>query len=155
MRISEAGESKFQDLKESHEALKNEKDAYLCEGEAYLSAAHEKTGGLETEDEINKTIEALEADLQAKESARDSADQQLQNSQNLLTQKQTTHKMREENFNKSAEKLDASREVYFNRLEKEGFETPEAHDSAFRDDDLDTRLNRATLRRIRRNCSGS
>ena len=130
-----ADESKLQDLKESHEALKNEKDEYLREGEAFLTAAREKTGGLETEDEINKAIATLDADLQAKENTRDSADQQLQNSQNLLTQKQTTHKMREENFNTSAEKLDASREVYFDKLEKEGFEAPEAHDNAFRDDD--------------------
>ena len=141
----EADEGKLQDLKDSHEALKNEKDQYLREREAFLSAAREKTGGLETEDEINKAIRTLEADLQTKENARDSAKQQLQNSQNLLTQKQTTHKMREEDFNKSAEKLNASRQVYFNKLKKEGFDAPEAHNDAFRDDgqiqDLNDQIN--------------
>ena len=131
----EADESKLQGLNESHEALKNEKDEYMREREAFLTAAREKTGGLETEDEINKAMSELDADLQSKENARDSADQQLQNSQNLLTQKQTTHEMREEDFNKAAEKLDVSRETYFNKLEKEGFDTPEAHENAFRDDD--------------------
>ena len=130
-----ADESKLQGLKESHEALKNEKDEYTREREAFLTAAREKTGGLDTEDDINAAVEALQTDLQAKENARDSAEQQLQNSQNLLTQKQTTHKMREEDFNKSAEKLDTSREVYFNQLKKEGFDASEAHNDAFRDDD--------------------
>ena len=140
-----ADESKLQDLKDSRETLKNEKDEYLREGEAYLSAAREKIGGLDTEDDINAAIEALQADLQAKENARDSAKQQLQNSQNLLTQKQTAREMCEERFNASADKLNASREVYFNKLEKEGFDTPEAHDDAFRDDgqiqDLSDRIN--------------
>ena len=131
----EADESKLQDLKESHEVLKNEKDAYLREAEAYLSAARQKTGGLETEAEINKAIEALDADLQIKENERDSTKQQLQNSQDLLTQKRTTHDIGEKQFNTTVEKLNASREVYFNKLEKEGFDAPEAHDSAFRDDD--------------------
>ena len=140
-----ADQGTLQHLKDSRKALKNEKDAYLREGEAYLSAAREKTGGLDTEDDINAAIEALQADLQAKENARDSAEQQLQNSQNSLTQKQTAREMCEERFNASADKLNASREVYFNKLEKEGFDTPEAHDDAFRDDgqiqDLSDRIN--------------
>ncbi len=129
-----AEQGTLQNLKDNREALKNEKDGYLHEREAFLTAAREKTGGLDTEDDINAATEALQTNIQAKENARDSADQQLQNSQNLLTQRQTTHKMREEDFNKSAEKLDASREVYFNKLKKEGFDAPEAHDNAFRDD---------------------
>ena len=141
----EADESKFQGLKESHEALKNEKDEYMHEQEAFLTAAREKTGGLDTEDDINAAIEALQTDLQAKENARDSAKQQLQNSQNLLTQKQTTHKMRQEGFNKSAEELETARFAYFSKLEEEGFDAPEAHDNAFRDDgqiqDLNDQIN--------------
>ena len=130
-----ADESKLQDLKESREALQNEKDEYLREQETFLTAAREKTGGLETEDEINKAIATLETDLQTKENARDDAEQQLQNSQNLLTRKQTAHDIGKEQFNTAAEKLDTSRQAYFNKLEKEGFDTPEAHDDAFRDDD--------------------
>jgi len=131
----EADESKLQDMKESHEALKNEKDAYLREGKAYLSAARQKTGGLETEAEINKAIEALDAGLQIKENERNGAEQQLQNSQDLLTQKRTTHDIGEKQFNTAVEKLDASRQVYFDKLEEAGFDTAEAHDNAFRDDD--------------------
>ena len=141
IQISKQTKTNFQDLKNSHEALKNEKDEYLRERETDLSAAREKTDGLETEDEINEAIEALETDLQVREDARDAAKQQLQNSQNVLTQKRTAHEMRDKQFNTTAEKLDASREVYFNKLEKEGFDAPEAHDDAFRDDNQIQDLN--------------
>ena len=131
----EADESKLQDLKASHEALKNEKDAYMREWEAFLTAAREKTGGLETENQINKAMHALETDLQAKEDARDRAEQQLQNSRNLLTQKQAAHEFCQKQFNISVEKLDASHQVYFDKLAEAGFDTAEAHENAFRDDD--------------------
>ena len=130
-----ADEGILQNLEDSREDLKNEKDGYLRERETYLSAAREKTGGLKTEDEINKAIATLETDLQRKENARDDAEQQLQHSQNLLTRKQTAHDIGKEQFNTAAEKLDTSRQAYFNKLEKEGFDAPEAHDDAFRDDD--------------------
>ena len=131
----EADQHKLQDLKDSRETLKNEKDAYLREGETYLSAAREETGGLDTEDEIDKAINALEADLKTKKHARDGAEQQLQNSQKLLTQKQAAHKFCENQFNTSVEKLSASRKIYFNKLKDAGFGTAETHNNAFRDDD--------------------
>ena len=131
----EADQGKLQDLKANREDLKNEKDAYLREAEAFLSAVREKTGGLvETEDEINEAIDALETDLQKKENARDDTEQQLQNSQSLLTQKQTAHEFGEKQFNASGEKLETARLAYFGKLKKEDFGTPEAHDDAFRDD---------------------
>ena len=83
-----ADEGTLQSLKDSHEAIKKQKDEYLCEREAFLSAAREKTGGLDTENKIDKAIDALETDLQTKKEVRDGAEQQLQNSQNSLTQKQ-------------------------------------------------------------------
>ena len=129
-----ADESKLQDLKESREALKNERDEYLREQEMFLTAARKKTGGLETEAEIDKAIDALDADLQSKKDARDSAKQQLQNSQSLLTRKQSAHEFSEKQFKASGEKLETARLAYFSKLKKEGFNAPEAHDNAFRDD---------------------
>ena len=120
-----ADQGTLQNLKDSREDLKNERDGYLCEREAFLDAAREKTDGLDTESEINKAIEALEADLHTKENVRDAAKQRLQNSQNSLAQKQTAHEIGKNQFNRSADKLNASREVYFNKLKKEGFSTPE------------------------------
>ena len=131
----EANQGTLQNLKNNRETLKNEKDEYLREAEKSLSAAREKTGGLETGDDINEAIDTLAANLQKKEKARDDAEQQLQNSRNLLTQKQTTHGHCEKQYEESAEKLEMARDAYFNKLEKEGFNTPEAHDDAFRDDD--------------------
>ena len=131
----EADQGTLESLKDHHATLQTEIDEYQREKEKFLSVAREKTGGLETEDEINKAIGALEADLQTKENTRDAAEQRLQNSRNLLTQRQTAHEIGEKQFNASVEKLDASRQVYFNKLEKEGFGVPEAHDNAFRDDD--------------------
>ena len=130
-----ADQGTLQNLKGNRETLKNEKDEYLREREASLFAAREKTGGLETEDDINEAIGALEADLEKKENARNDAELQLQNSQNLLTQKQASHEFCENQFNMSVEKLNASRKVYFNKLKDAGFGTAETHHNAFRDDD--------------------
>ena len=140
-----ADEGTLQNLNDSREDLKNEKDGYLRESEAFLSAARQKTDGLDTEDEIDKAIAILDADLQAKENARDSAEEQFQNSQNVLTEKRTAHQMQEKQYNTAAENLDTSRQAYFNKLEQEGFDSPEAHDDAFRDDpqiqDLNDQIN--------------
>ena len=131
----EADERELQGLKDNRKTLKKEKDEYIRERETFLIAAREKTGGLETEAEIDKAIDALDTDVQSKENARDSAEQQLQNSQNLLTQKREAHEIREEQFNTATEQLNESRQVYFDKLKKEGFDAPEAHDNAFRDDE--------------------
>lgn len=130
----EADEGTLQNLKDSREDLKNEKDAYLREREAFLTVAREKTGGLETEDEINKAIGALEADLQTKEDERDAAEQQLQSSRNLLIEKQTTNRSCENRREECRKKFATTRTAYFDKLENAGFDSPEAHDNAFRDD---------------------
>ena len=130
----ETDQSNLENLKDRHEALQSEIDGYQHEGEAFLEAVREKTGGLETEDEINAAIENLETELQSKENLRDAAEQQLQNSQNLLTQKQTTHGHCEEQYEESTEKLETARGAYFEKLRDAGFDSPEAHDDAFRDE---------------------
>ena len=130
-----ADEGRLQDLKDNRETLKNEKDEYLRERDAFLEAVREKTGGLETEDEINAAVSELETKLEARKNEYDEAQQQLQESQNLLTKKQTAHGICEKQYEESTEKLEMARDAYFNKLEKEGFNTPEAHNNAFRDDD--------------------
>ena len=130
----EADRDKFQDLKESHEGLKTEIDRYRSEGDAFLDAARQKTDGLEAEIEIDAAMNTLETELQARVQERDDTEQQLQNSRNLLTQKRTTHEIGEAQFKVSAEKLEIARVVYFDRLSDAGFDSPEAHDSAFRDE---------------------
>ena len=125
----------LEDLRGRHKKLETEIDEYQQEGEAFLDVVRKKTDGLETEAEINVAIDTLETELEAKANEQDEAAQRLQNSRNLLTQKQTTHRHCEEQYEESIEKLEMARDTYFNKLEKEAFNTPEAHENAFRDDD--------------------
>ena len=120
-------------LNERCERLQAEIVRYQNEGEAILSAVREKTDGLATTDEINAAIKKLEVDLQQKNNAQEQAEKQLQESRNVLTQKQTSHRICEEHLKESREKLDNASGVYFNKLEESGFDLPEEHDNAFRD----------------------
>ena len=131
----ESDEANLKGLEEHRETLNAEIDGYRREGETYLSAVRDKTGGLETEDEINTAMDELEVELQAKVEARDDAEQQFQNSQNLLIQKQATHRHCEEQYKESSEKLETARDAYFEKLSEAGFDSPEAHDNAFRDEE--------------------
>ena len=131
----EADQANLKGLEEHRETLNAEIDGYRREGETYLSAVRDKTGGLETEDKINTAMDTLEAELQAKVEARDDAEQQFQNSQNLLIQKQATHRHCEEQYEESSEKLKTACDIYFQKLNDAGFDSPEAHDNAFRDEE--------------------
>ena len=129
-----ADEGSLENLRERHAALQTEISAYRSEGEAFLEAAREVTGGLGTEDEINAAIDALETELQAREAERNNADRQLQESQNLLTERQTAHGICEELRDECAEGLGTARQAYFDRLEDAGFDSPEAHDRVSQDE---------------------
>ena len=130
----ETDQKSFENLQQNRDDLQMEIDDYRREGERLLEAVREKTGGLETEDEIEAAIGTLEAELQAKETERDEAEQRLQSSQNLLTQKQTAHEISEKHHKESAEKLETARQTYFDKLKDTGFDSPETHDNAFRDE---------------------
>ena len=130
----EADRDRFHDLKESHEALKTEIDKYRSAGEVFLDAARQKTDGLETETEIDAAIDKLEAELQAKESERDEVQQQLQQSQELLIEKQAAHKGYENRYKECSGKFEEAYQTYFAKLGTAGFDSPEAHDNAFRDE---------------------
>ena len=130
----EAGRDKFQDLKDSREELKTEIGKYRSEGEAFLDAARQKTDGLETETEIDAAIDQLEVELQAKESERDEVQQQLRQSQELLIKKQAAHKGYENRYKECSEKFEEAYLTYFDKLGTAGFDSPKAHDNAFRDE---------------------
>ena len=130
----EADQNRLETLRNNREDLQEEIDGYRREGETYLNAVRDKTGGLETEDEINIAVKALESNLKATEEARDEAQQQLQESRNLLTQKQTAHEICEKLHRECDEKLEMAREAYADKLREAGFNSPEAHDNAFRDE---------------------
>ena len=131
----ESDQNNLESLRQSHKEVQSEIDQYRQEGEAFLDAVREETDGLETEAEINAAVSELETELEAKKNEHDEAQQQLQESQSLLTEKQTDYKIRAKQHKADSEKFKAARSAYFNKLEKSGFNSPEAHDTAFRDDD--------------------
>ena len=130
----ETDQNNLENLRQDRDDLQAEIDEYRREGAAFLEVVRDKTGGLETEDAINAAIDESEERLQLKNTERDEATQQLQESQTLLTQKQTTHGHCEEQYEVSTEKLETARDAYFEKLSDAGFDSPEAHDKAFRDD---------------------
>ena len=130
----ETDQNSLKNLRNDYKELQAEIDEYRKAGERFLDAVREKTGGLETEDEIDDAIGELETQLQAKEAERDGARQQLQSSQQLLTQKQTAHEISEDQHQECGNKFETARDVYFNRLKDARFDSPEAHDNAFLDD---------------------
>ena len=130
----EAGQSSLESLRKSHKELQAEIDEYQREVETLLNAVREKTGGLETEVEINEAIDKLEAKLQAKETESNQAEQRLQNSRSLFTQRETAYEICKKRRAESDEKFEAARQTYFDKLKDAGFDSPEAHDNAFRDD---------------------
>ena len=128
-------QNRLETLRKDRRDLQAEIEGYRHQGETYLNVVRDKTGGLETEDKINTAIDVLEVGLKAKEDARNEVQQQLQKSRDLLTQKQTAHEIGDAQFKVSAEKLETARLAYFGKLENAGFDSSEAHDKAFRDDE--------------------
>ncbi len=122
-------------LREDKNSLQTQIDDYQEEGETILNAVREKTDGLETEAEINDAIQKIEDELQQKNSDKEQADDLLQESRNIHTQKQTSHNICEKQLQSTKENLNNSSTVYFDKLKEFDFSQPEEHDKAFRDDE--------------------
>ena len=125
----------LQNLQKRQKERENEIELYQNEGETFLDAVREKTDGLETEDQINNAISKLVVELQAKENARDEAEKLLQENRQLFTQKQTAHKFCRNQLNQSSDKFKETSQTYFDKLKNIGFNSPEAHQNAFRDEE--------------------
>ena len=130
----EADQSTLKDLRDRYKKLETEIDGYRREGEAFLDAVREKTGGLETEAEIDETIDKLEAESRAKETERDQAEQRLQDSRSLFTRKETAYEICKSQREESDEKFDNAYRTYTDKLRDAGFDALEAHSEAFRDE---------------------
>ena len=130
----ETDRNKLADLKDRHETLQAGIDEYQRQGNAILDAVREKTDGLETEDEINAAINTLETELRVKADEQDEADQRLRKSRELLTQKQTTHEICENQKEEFSEKFDSTYKAYTDKLRDAEFDSLEAHNMAFRDE---------------------
>ena len=130
----ESGQSSLESLRKSHKELQAEIDEYQREGEALLNAVREKTGGLETEAEIDAAIDKLKAEFHAKETELDQAEQRLQDSRSLFIQRETAHGICKSQREVSGEKFDDAYKTYTDKLRDAGFDALEAHNKAFRDE---------------------
>ena len=130
----EADQDNLEDTKDRYKKLETERGEYQRKGEAFLDAVRQKTNELETKTEIDAAIGVLEKDLQMKEGERGAAAQQLQSSRDLLIEKQATLRSCENQYNACAEKFEKAYQTYSDRLKSEGFDLPEEHDNAFREE---------------------
>ena len=123
---------KLESAKEQRKSVHASIERYQREGNAYLDAAREKTGGLRTEDGIDAAIENLDAELQELRSQRGKAEQVLQRSKTLLTQAQTIYDQSVSSLKEHAVNLETAHETYLEKSRDAGFDEPGAHDNAFR-----------------------
>ena len=124
----------LQSAKEQRKSVHASIERYQQEGEALLKAASEKTGGLTTEEKIDAAIESLEDAVQEKATRRATADRALRDSEKSLTEAQTNYENRRSFLAECEANLETARETYLEKLRGAGFDSPEAHKAAFRED---------------------
>ena len=129
-----ANQRKLESVKEHHKELQAEIEGYRSEGEGFLNAARDKAGGLTTEEEIGTAIESLGTTIQEKADRREEADQKLQGSRDQCTEKQANHRNCQDRQAECGENFETAHAAYFDKLSSVGFDSLQAHDSAFRDD---------------------
>lgn len=128
-------ESLLERLQEQHKEQKTEIDNYQQEGEAYVESVKEKTDGLENEDQINNAVKELEKNLQTKEEARNTAQADLQKSDQDLTVAQTTCDIAKKQMDKCKGDFEDEKSKYHTKLKDVGFESTKEHENALRDSD--------------------
>ena len=119
---------------EYHGKLQAEIENYRGEGNAFLDTARDKTGGLTTEAKIDTAIERLSAAIQAKADRREAADQKLRESRYQHIDKQADLRNCQHQQAGRSKDLEKAQAAYFEKLSSVGFDSLQAHDSAFRTD---------------------
>ena len=127
-------ERSFQPEQERHSKLGVEIEGYRNDGNSILDAVRDRTGGLTTLNEIDTAIERLEEALQAKGNQRDEAEEVFQTSQTALTEARASHSHHLSRRAECSQKFEAAQNDYLEKLSETGFDSPEAHDSAFREE---------------------
>ena len=129
-----ANQQELENAEERHDELGTEIKGYRNEGNRFLEAARSKTNGLTTEEEIDTAIKELDATIQKKADQREEADQKLRESRGQRTEKQANHQYCQDRQAECDKNFETARVAYFDKLSSVGFDSPQAHDSAFRDD---------------------
>ena len=131
--IREKGKS-LEKEREDHRKLDAEIEGYQNEGNSFLKAARDKADGLATEEEIGAAIEGLDTTIKAKADQREEANQKLQESRDQRTEKQANHRNCQDRETECSENFETAYAAYFDKLSSVGFDSPEVHDRALRDD---------------------
>ena len=129
-----ANQQELENAEERHDELGTEIEDYRSIGNGFLDAARYKTDGLTTEEEIDTAIESLGAMIQEKADRREEADQKLQEGRNQRTEKQANHRNCQDRQAECGKNFETASDAYFDKLSSVGFDSLEAHDSAFRTD---------------------
>ena len=129
-----SNQRELENAEERHDELGAEIKGYRNEGNGFLDAARDKTGGLTTEEEIDTAIEKLSATIQEKADRRDEADQKLREIRDQRTEKRTNHRYCQDHQVECDKNFETASNAYFDKLSSVGFDSLEAHDSAFRTD---------------------
>lgn len=120
---------------ERQSRLQTEIESYRNEGNRFLGAVRDRTGGLTTINEIDTAVARLEAALEENRVRRNQAQELFQESQTALTEVQTNHSHRQSRYAVCSQRFEEARNNYLERLNASGFDSPEAHDDAFREED--------------------
>ena len=128
------GQKPLETERENHEKLQAEIASYQSEGDGFLDTARGKTSGLITEEEIDTAIKELGATIQKKADQREEADQKLRESHDRRTEKQANHRNCQNRQTECGKNFETASAAYFDKLSSVGFDSLEAHDSAFRTD---------------------
>ena len=129
-----ANQDSLESAKEQRKSVHASIEGYQREGKDFLAAASEKTGGLTTEEEIDTAIESLEDAVQGKATRRDEADRALRDSGISLAASRADYENRRSFLAECEANLETARETYLEKLSGAGFDSPEAHKDAFRED---------------------
>ena len=129
-----ANQRELENAEERHDELGTEINGYRNEGNSFLEAARSKANGLTIEEEIDTAIKELGATIQKKADQREEANQKLQESRNQRTEKQANHRNCQDRETECGENFETAHAAYFDKLSSVGFDSPEAHDRALRDD---------------------
>ena len=124
------GERELADERERATDVKAEIERYQAEGDKLLGAAREKTDGMTAEDAISK----LELTVKEKTEHRERAEQEQRETENRLTQAEANRENAESHWKVCLEKFEGVQQAYLTALTEGGFDSPQAHEGAFRDD---------------------
>ena len=128
-------QQELETAEERRNELQTEIEAYRNEGNGFLDAAREKTGGFSTVDEIDTATKKLEEALHAKANLREEAEGVLQGTQTAFTEARTKYSHHQSRRTECSQKFETARTDYLEKLRTAGFNSVEAHNSAYREED--------------------